>query len=58
MIYVLFCSGVYSIIADIPCSIAHLEAHSVDLRFVDTQDSLIQLQVKCPHNQVVHDKDM
>ena len=29
--YVLFCSNVYGIIAEIPCSIAHLKAHSNNL---------------------------
>ena len=31
MRYVLLCSNVYGIIADIPCSIVHLKAHSTDL---------------------------
>ena len=29
--YVLSCSNVHGIIAEIPCSIAHLKAHSTDL---------------------------
>ena len=29
--YVLFCSNVYGIIAEIPCSITHLKAHSINL---------------------------
>ena len=35
----LLCSGVYCIIAEISCSIAHLEAHSADFGlYVDAQN--------------------
>ena len=37
----LLCSNVYGIIAEIPCSIAHLEAHSTDLG--------LQIHKTCKH---------
>ena len=57
----LLCSGVYSIIAEIPCSIAHLEVHSAALGLQLVQDPLIQhiasgivyWKVKRTHKQVV-----
>ena len=57
----LLCSGVYSIIAEIPCSIAHLEVHSAALGLQLVQDPLIQhipsaivyWKVKHTHKQVV-----
>ena len=52
MRYVLLCSGVYGIIAEIPCSITYLGAHSADLG-LQTRNTLIQLHVTCTHKQVV-----
>ena len=39
--YVLLCSMVYGIIVEIPCSIAHLKAHSTDLG--------VQMHKTCMH---------
>ena len=41
MRYVLLCSNVYGIIAEIPCSIAHLKAHSTELG--------VQMHKTCMH---------
>ena len=48
MRWVLLCSGVYGIITEISCSIAHLEAESTDLCLTDPQNMY-------PHTRATYD---